>query len=189
MIAWIGTSWPYLPFRRCSSVLSHWSQYVQKVSVGPLVSCKSKFATAVFFCSGFVLELFSKDFCSKVDINPLCGIIFAPRFSCLLPVVSCQNSISFNTIFVEPRIWQGNLCSMLITHVALSKPISGTSTVVEMSWMGIWSNRSPTVINVCTIATCLAIETSLMGRMQLMIHGESLLYDAFVPGIMSRILE
>ena len=28
-----------------------------------------------------------------------------------------------------------------------------------------------------------------MGRMQLMIHGESLLYEAFVPGIMSRILE
>lgn len=45
------------------------------------------------------------------------------------------------------------------------------------------------MINICTIAACLAIETSLTGvEMQLMIHGVSLLYDVFVPRIMSRIL-
>ena len=43
------------------------------------------------------------------------------------------------------------------------------------------------MINICTIASCLAIESSLMGRMQLMIHRERLLYEASRKGIMSGI--
>ena len=41
------------------------------------------------------------------------------------------------------------------------------------------------MINICTIASCLAIESSLMGRM--MIHRERLLYEASRKGIMSGI--
>ena len=43
------------------------------------------------------------------------------------------------------------------------------------------------MINICTIESCLAIESSLLGRMQLMIHRDCLLCEASRKRIMSRI--